>query len=172
MSAITAKQLTDFKLLDTLTSEELGSISSVMKERHYGAGKVIFHEGDGGGMIYFLLSGEVEISQSLTLATSKLEHYGRREKSIVRLSGQDSAAFGEVSLYSRHEDKRTATVTALSDCRMGLLTGANLDKIMDSNPDVGYKVMGNLARIVCDRLITANRNVLKLTTALSLVLEK
>ncbi|MEE9162911.1 MAG: cyclic nucleotide-binding domain-containing protein [Candidatus Neomarinimicrobiota bacterium] len=172
MSAITAKQLTDFKLLDALTSKELESIRSVMKEKHFASGKVIFHEGDGGGTIYFLLAGEVEISQSLTLPTSKLEDYDHREKSIVRLSGEHSAVFGEVSLYSRHEDKRTATVTALTDCRMGLLTGANLDKIMDSNPDVGYKVMGNLARTVCDRLITANRNVLKLTTALSLVLEK
>ena len=33
--------------------------------------------------------------------------------------------------------------------------------------------IGNfLARIVCDRLITANSNVLKLTTAISLIREK
>ena len=45
-------------------------------------------------------------------------------------------------------------------------------EIIDSDHDLGYKVMCNLARIVCDRLITANSNVLKLTTAVSLILEK
>ena len=171
MSKLKAGDLADFELLDSLTAKEREVLCAAMKEKSYGAEKVIFHEGDGGGSIYFLLEGEVEISQSLTLAISAKDDYDHRDKSISRLSGEHHAVFGEVSLFS-HEDKRTATVTALSDCRMGQLSGTTLLQIFDDNRDMGYKVMRNLSRIVCDRLITANRNVLKLTTALSLVLEK
>ena len=79
--------------------------------------------------------------------------------------------FGEVSLFG-HDERRTATVTALTDCHMGSMTGKQFFKILEDHLEVGYQVMGNLTRIVCDRLVAANLNVLKLTTALSLVLEK
>ncbi|CUV09588.1 hypothetical protein MGWOODY_Mmi962 [hydrothermal vent metagenome] len=44
--------------------------------------------------------------------------------------------------------------------------------ICDEYPDIGYKVMKNLAKILCKRLVETNQNVLKLTTAFSLVLER
>lgn len=171
MSAITTEEIANFELLAGLADKERKTVCSLLKERHYPEGKVIFNEGDQGGEIFFLLAGEVEISQALTLPMSKAADYDSRDKSIVKLSGEDGAVFGEVSIFS-NEDKRTATVTALTDCRMGLLGEKDFFQILVSDKQVGYKILLNLTRIVCNRLVTANKNVLKLTTALSLILEK
>ncbi|MFC1618581.1 cyclic nucleotide-binding domain-containing protein [Candidatus Neomarinimicrobiota bacterium] len=171
MSAISVKYLENFELLANLTAEERASFSSKIKEKAYSAGKVIFTEGDEGGVIFFLLSGEVEITQSLTLSMSKLADRDSRDKSIIRLSGEQHAIIGEVSLVGG-DDKRTATVTALTNCKMGQMTATDFYTILDANPEIGYKVMRNLGRIITGRLLTANKNVLKLTTALSLILEK
>jgi CRP-like cAMP-binding protein len=171
MSAISAKYLENFELLANLTEKERASFSSKIKEKAYSAGKVIFSEGEEGGVIFFLLSGEVEITQSLTLSMSKSTERDSRDKSIIRLSGEQHAIIGEVSLVGG-DDKRTATVTALTNCKMGQMTATDFYAILDKNPEIGYKVMRNLGRIITGRLLTANKNVLKLTTALSLILEK
>ena len=170
MNKIGDYDLKNFDLFRGLSKKQRDLFIDQMKETNIPAGKEVFHEGQKGGSIYFLLSGEVEISQSLTLSITKNVHYDAREKSIVRLSGEDGAVFGEVSLFG-HEERRSATVTALADCFMGQMSGQRFFKILDEHVDIGYQVMQNLTRIVCGRLVAANRNVLKLTTALSLVLE-
>ncbi|MCK4578048.1 MAG: cyclic nucleotide-binding domain-containing protein [Candidatus Marinimicrobia bacterium] len=171
MSGVGPEETANIRLLEGLSKEERASFGMRLKEKHFPAGKVIFSEGDRGGVIYFLLSGEVEISQALTLAMSKNSQYDSRDKSLICLKGDDGPVFGEVSVFGK-EDKRTATVTALTGCKMGLLEEKDFFNLLVSDREIGYKVMLNLTRIVCERLITANQNVLKLTTALSLILEK
>ncbi len=171
MSAISAGDIANFKLLAGLTDEERVSFSNRLTEQLIPEGGVVFHEGDDGGPLYFLIAGDVEISQALTLPMSSSGNYDSRDKSIVRLSGETCPVFGEVSIFS-NESKRTATVKALTDCRLGLLEERDFFEILVNKHEIGYKVMLNLTRIVCGRLTTANKNVLKLTTALSLLLEK
>ena len=40
------------------------------------------------------------------------------------------------------------------------------------NPEIGFLVMRNLGRIITKNLVKANQNVLKLTTAFSLILDR
>ncbi len=171
MKNIKIQELANFELLKGLDSNERRTIRDNLRERSYSANKVVFHEGDRGGTLFFLLEGEVEISQALTLNMGDTKAYDNREKSIIKLTGEMSPVFGEVSLFSK-EDRRTATVTSLTDSRMGLLAEKNFFEILDSDRELGYKIMINLTSIVCSRLVTANQNVLKLTTAISLILEK
>ncbi len=171
MNTIKLEEIVNFEILAGLVDGERETISAYLEEKHYPEGKVIFSEGDQGGDIFFLLAGEVEISQALTLPISKATNYDSREKSIIRLSGENGAVFGEISIFS-NDDKRTATVTALTDCRMGILNEKDFFQILVNDKQIGYKILLNLTRIVCNHLITANKNVLKLTTALSLILEK
>ncbi len=170
MSAITIDDLTKFELLKGLSDSERLYVGSKLKERKYPADKPIFKEGDPGGEIYFLITGEVEISQALTLSMSKSATYDARDKSIIKLSGDAGPVFGEVAIFG-NEELRTATVTSLTECRMGVLPKNDFFEILVTNHELGYKIMLNLTRIVCGRLIVANKNVLKLTTALSLILE-
>lgn len=171
MSAISVQEIANFELLKGLTDEERASFSKRLTEKLIPARGIIFHEGDDGGPLYFLITGDVEISQALTLPMSRSGNYDSRDKSIVQLSGETCPVFGEVSIFS-NENKRTATVKALTNCRLGLLEEKDFFQILVNKHEIGYKVMLNLTRIVCGRLTTANKNVLKLTTALSLLLEK
>ncbi len=69
-------------------------------------------------------------------------------------------------------DRRTASVKALTDCKLAKITKEELFEICNAHPETGYKVMQNLCRTLCGNLVKANQNVLKLTTAFSLILER
>lgn len=170
MSGISIDDLANFELLKGLSESERLYVGAKLKEQKYPAAKTIFKEGDPGGEIYFLIKGEVEISQALTLSMSKSKVYDSRDKSIITLNGEKGPVFGEVAIFG-NEESRTATVTSLTECRMGVLAKNDFFEILVTNHELGYKIMLNLTRIVCGRLIVANKNVLKLTTALSLILE-
>ena len=164
------KDLTKFRLFQGLTEEQLSRFQNVIQKKSFVADEVIFYEGDIGDSIYILLDGEVEINQALTLQLSKGD-YDTREKAIIRLSSEMNPSFGELSLLGGN-DKRTATVKALTNCEMGIIMKDDFFSILESDYELGYRVMKNIACIISDHLIKANENVLKLTTAFSLILEK
>ncbi|MDP7025631.1 MAG: cyclic nucleotide-binding domain-containing protein [Candidatus Marinimicrobia bacterium] len=164
------KNLGDFRVFSDLSEDQLNKFQKKDEIREFKAGTTIFEEGDVGDSLYLLLVGEVEINQALTMQLSKGD-YDTREKSIIRLSSDISPCFGEMSLLG-NDDKRTAGVRAISDCKMAVIMKDDLFSICTENPELGYIVMRNVAAIVTDNLIKANQNVLKLTTAFSLILEK
>lgn len=127
-------------------------------------------EGDVGDSIFLLLNGEVEVNQALTLSMNKSEA-DNREKAIIKLSSDIKPFFGEMSLFN-DGDRRTASIKALTDCKLAKIGKEILFNICDAHPETGYKVMQNLCRTLCGNLVTANQNVLKLTTAFSLILER
>ena len=106
----------------------------------------------------------------MTLSVNKGE-IDRREKALIKLSSDDYPQFGEMSMFNEG-DRRTANVKAKSNCTLGKINKENLFTICDKNPDVGYKIMRNLGRIISGNLVKANQNILKLTTAFSLILDR
>lgn len=127
-------------------------------------------EGDVGDSIFLLLKGEVEVNQALTLSMNK-GGTDNREKAITKLSSDFKLFFGEMSLFN-DGDRRTASVKALTDCNLAKIKKEILFEICDAHPETGYKVMQNFCRTLCGNLVKANQNVLKLTTAFSLILER
>lgn len=159
-----------YRIFKDLSEDEIKQFVEVMQLKNYEADKVIFNEGEVGDSICLLLEGKVEINQALTMQLSKGD-YDTREKAIINLPSEWHPVFGEMSLLG-DDDKRTATVKAQTDCEMAVVMKDDLFKICESNPQLGFKVMRNVAAIVTDNLVKANKNVLKLTTAFSLILEK
>ena len=72
----------------------------------------------------------------------------------------------------KKEDRRSASVKAITECQLCQLMKDDLFSICDQNTDIGYKVMKNLSKILSKKVSETNQNVLKLTTAFSLVLER
>ena len=70
------------------------------------------------------------------------------------------------------EDKSTATITADAECTVGILYNEDLIKICKNNKEIGYKIMTNISKKLVDDLLATNNQVLKLTTAFSLIIEK
>mgnify|MGYP000212189042 FL=1 len=129
-------------------------------------------EGNVGDSIYMLVEGEVEVNQALTLSLNRKGN-DNREKALIKLNSNQTPTplFGEMSLFN-DDDKRTANVKALTDCHLFKIMKEDFIRICDAHPSTGYKVMLELCKLLCRRLVNANENVLKLTTAFSLVLER
>ncbi|MDG2366066.1 MAG: cyclic nucleotide-binding domain-containing protein [Candidatus Marinimicrobia bacterium] len=163
-------QLNQFQIFDDLNDGQISQFHSALKEVTIDKGKKFITEGEQGDSIYLLLSGSVEINQALTLSMNKGES-DNREKAILKLTSEMHPQFGEMSIFNEG-DRRTANVRAETTCTLARLDKSDLYSICDANPEIGYKVMRNLGRIISGNLVKANQNVLKLTTAFSLILDR
>ena len=163
-------QLKQFQIFDDLSDDQLSQFHSILKEVQMKEGERFITEGEEGESLYLLLAGNVEINQALTLSMNKGES-DNREKAILKLSSDMYPQFGEMSIFNEG-DRRTANVRAETACTLAQIDKSDLYSICDANPEIGYKVMRNLGRIISGNLIKANQNVLKLTTAFSLILDR
>ena len=162
-------ELKQFQIFKNLNEDEILRYQKKMKIIKVPEDQNFIVEGDIGDSIYLLLAGQVRINQALTLSMHK-GGLDNREKAIINLSADVKPLFGEMSLFDK-EDRRNASVKAITECELAQLMSEDLLAICAKYPDIGYKVMKNLAEILCKRLVETNQNVLKLTTAFSLVLE-
>ena len=166
------KNLGHYKLFEGLSKEELSLFETLLKIKEVEEGHLIIREKEEGTFIFLLLEGEVEITQALTLAMEKdgsTEH-DTREKAFTRISHEVFPFIGEMSLFDKSQ-KRSATVKALSNCKIATIDNIDLLKLCDTNSLIGYKVMRNIAGKLNADLRQANQNILKLTTALNFILE-
>ena len=163
------KFLKDIPFLRDLGEEDLQQILKIVCRVRFPAGKTILQEGEIGQTMYMVEEGEVEISKRLVM-TPGLEERKNRDKILTKLSVQDHAVFGEVALFE--EGKRTATVTAVTECVLLEIAKADFLKLAEENPRLGYRVTHNITRMLCARLRKADEDTIKLTTALSIALRR
>ena len=163
-------ELKKFEIFKNLSDQEVSLFKEKMKKITVPEAENFIVEGDVGDSIYLLLKGDVRINQALTLSMHK-GGLDNREKAIINLSANMKPLFGEMSLFDK-EDRRSASVNAITECQLSQLMKDDLFSICDENTDIGYKVMKNLAKILSRKVLETNQNVLKLTTAFSLVLER
>ena len=163
------KLLKAIPILRDLDEEELRQVLKIARRVSFPRGKVILKEGETGETMYIMEEGMVEISKTLVL------HQGRgeatdRDKVLTKLSAEDHAIFGEVALFE--QNKRTATVAALTDCRMLEISKASFLRLAEENPRIGYKITRNIVQLLCSRLRKTDEDTIKLTTALSIALSR
>ena len=129
----------------------------------------LIREGERGDAMYVLTKGRVHVTRTVTLSLSKMT-VATGEKSFVELHGTDYPSFGEMALLEN--SLRGATVTALIDCELLEISHDGFERLCLEDPSLGYKVTRNMATQLSGRLRTANQDVLKLSTALSLALSR
>lgn len=117
--------------------------------------------------MYILCQGEVEVSQNLILREYG-RGFGTKDKIITRLKGEEFPLLGEIGLLG--DNIRSATVTALANCQLWVISKADFEALAEADPQLGYKVLQAIAKVLCSRLKKANQDILKLTTALSIAL--
>ena len=152
-------------LFQDLEDRELEQVLSRTRPREFPAGQVIIHEGDPGDSLYIMVEGEVEITKRLTLV---LDKDTPKERVMIRLKAEDGVYFGEMSLLEN--DPRSATVTALSDCRLLELYQKDFLELVRNDPAMGLKLLLRLAQLLSRHLRKTNQDVVKLTTALAISL--
>ena len=159
----------NYSLFDGLTEIEIQKFISLIKFKTVKDKEIIMKEGDNGDTIVLLLSGEVSITQALTLKNKK-SVADNREKVLIRLDANSHPFFGEISLFNE-VDRRTATITATSECNIAILDDDDIINLCNDDNSVGYKIMKNLAEKLSSNLEKTNNQVLKLTTVFSLILD-
>ena len=159
----------EYSLFDGLTTDEIQKFISLMKFKTVKDKEIIMKEGDDGDTIVLLLSGEISITQALTLKNKKAMD-DNREKVLIRLDASSHPFFGEISLFNE-VDKRTATIIATSECDIAILDDDDIINLCNDDNSLGYKIMKNLAEKLSSSLEKTNNKVLKLTTVFNLILD-
>ena len=162
-------ELDKFSIFKGLSSVQISKFESTITLKKIHTDDVIIKEGDAGDSIIFLLKGEVKISKPMTLYTSGND-FDDREKEMIVLDASANPFFGDYALFTE-DNKRTANIIAKSDGEIGVLMTKDLFKICESDYQLGYLVIKNLTQNITNQVVKQSNDILKLTTAISLILE-
>lgn len=154
-------------ILQDLAPEELERVVAATNMRALPAQATIMAEGEAGDEMYIMCEGEVEITKRLLL---EIDEEAPREKVMIRLRAEEGVIFGEMALIDN--EVRSATVTTLTPCRVLELNKEQFFNLIQQYPEMGNKILWRLAQMLSQRLRKTGKEVIKLTTALAIALEK
>ena len=120
-------------LFSECSRSELEAVATVADEIHLPEGRVLIRQGDVGRELFVLVDGKVEV-----------------ERDGKRLGTKSTGDFlGEIAVVTRRP--RTATVTALTDVRVLVLTDLNFKRLLADVPSISGKVLKALGdRLAAD----------------------
>lgn len=163
------QHLKNCPLFKGLTEEEIAVYRPATRQISYKAGEAIMTEGESGETLVILIKGEVTISKKLTLLRD--EESDTKDKTFITLNDESRPFFGEMAMLME-DSIRTASVIASSDCEMVIMDKKSFQEASVKHPSIGLHVMENIAKKLATNLERESKNVLKLTTAFSLILEE
>jgi CRP-like cAMP-binding protein len=130
----TESHLRGLKLLSGLSSTQLEDISRRLKPVRFRQGETIIQEGAPGDELYFVESGRVQVVRG----------HGAQATVLAELGAGD--LFGEMALLT--DQPRSATVIALSDLNLWLMSKADFDYVVATYPSLAL----TLSRLLSERL--------------------
>lgn len=157
------------RIFSDLSKDQVERLLKIVTRKTFKEGEAVIKEGEMGDTMYILLDGTVEISKSLTMKVGR-HAFEQMEKSFIRLEGKHHACFGEMGMLQ--QDERSATIVAITDVVVFEVTREDFERYCADDSLAGYQIIRQIAQVVSERLRTENKNVLKLTTALSLALAR
>ncbi len=136
----------EVELFRNFTVEEiLNFIESVpISRREFAAEELVFHEGQGGVSMYFVLEGRVRI----------FKNYGKNDE-IKLADVTRGGLFGEISML--RETPRTATVIAMEPTVLLAVSQTDIEDFMNTHPDIAYKLVRNFASKIAIDLENSNK---------------
>ena len=93
------------------------------------------------------------------------------DKSLIRLNSKSSPFFGEMSLFDK-EGARSATVCTVTPCKFAIIDLADFVRLSESDYEIGYRTFLNITWVLSERLNKTNNDLMKVTTALGIALER
>ena len=117
----------------TLPDDELARVADVAVPRSYGAGEVVFREGDESNTCYVVRTGK---------ARAVREHTDGRSITLAHFGPGD--IFGELAMFDN--ERRSATVQTLEETDVTAILGPDMRRLMREHPDISVHLMAALAR--------------------------
>ena len=116
-----------------LADSELEMVSGVMIERSYAKGSLLFLEGEPGEALFVINRGRVKISKSSPDGREQILHIYK-----------DGDIFAEVALFDR--GPYPATAEATEDTQCWLLRNADMERLLEAQPQLGIKLLRIMSR--------------------------
>lgn len=120
------KWLEDKVLLRKLSGEEQNLLAGVIQPQAFDAGEVMLKQGQPGGVLYLLRSGNAIIDRE----------DGDQKTRVATI--QEGAMFGEMTFLTG--DEASATVTAKNACVVYKLTRTAYSELMQRQQDLVYSL--------------------------------
>ena len=163
------ENLKKYKIFSNINDLYIEKYISKIKIRTKNVGEFLVTEGSNEDRLIFLLDGECSVSIPLILNNALLQK-DDSIKEVYKASSENYPIFGEV--YIGEGKKRTANVIALTRCKIGILESNDFFNICENDNRIGYSVMKNLVNMMCDRFENSSNTVLKLSTAITVLLDR
>lgn len=138
------------RLCRTLSREEAQDLLAGTQLLAVGPGEVLRKEGDVADGLYFLFEGKVAVER------------GRGDGSHTRLAELEAPTLlGELSLVVG--GSVTATVRALTDCRLRILARTDFEHRLATDDLVAYKLVAAVAEVLARRVLRLNDTLVDVT---------
>ena len=134
------RQQSDF--VPTLSADEARAMCQEIRD--FNAGQLICAEGDSGDGAYFILQGKVK-----AIGTS------RNAKDVLLGELAEGEMFGEMALVD--EKPRSATVVAVTPCKMAFIGKKAFDELMARRSDLAFRLMGFICLCLFRRILRLDK---------------
>lgn len=125
-------------LFSHLSPEQLESVAACCEAQSYAAGDVIYHQNTPARKVYLILDGLVSLDDVVDPYTS-ISYERRGPKNII-----GAASMLGLKMYS-------LTATCLEPTTVIAIDVPALERLCEVHPDLGYKVMSEIAFIFFQR---------------------
>jgi CRP/FNR family transcriptional regulator len=138
----TGELLSQVPVFAPLAAADLELVAEVCHPRRFGAGEVIFREGDESNTCYLVRSGH---------ARAVREHADGRQLALATFGPGD--IFGELAMFD--DERRSATVEAIDALEVLAILGPDMRRLMLRRPQLAVALAASLSR----RLRTTNERL-------------
>lgn len=122
-----------------LSPSQLELIAGCCQEKTFSNGELIFPEGANSDELYVIVQGEVDILVNPAIVSEQPE----AREWVVIANLRRGQSFGEIALVDR--GLRSASAVAKQKTRLLILPREKLIKLCESDTQLGYRLMYNLA---------------------------
>lgn len=147
---ISSVTLSQIGLFDGLPESLLKEIAAFSTEAFCKKGEFIFREGEKADKLHFLVNGSVALLVNLT---------SRPESVTVSFISIPFQSFGWSGLVPPHN--YTSSAKCDEDSNLLIVSAEPFMKLLERNPEAGFKVMQRITVIIADRLRNSRQALLK-----------
>lgn len=140
--------LADLKIFQGLDQHEIKQIAQMCGKEQFKSGEIIFEDKTKGCDLYIVLSGRVNI-----LIESIVPH-----EFFPLTTIKSGEILGEFSLID--SEPRSASAVCLEDSQLLVFDGSRMNEMLENNHRIGFIIMRNIARVICERIRRTNRRLL------------
>lgn len=134
------KQIPLFAFLD---DGQLSKVETVIIERSYQKGRILFMENEPGEAVFFVKKGRIKVTKQTEDGREHILHFIN-----------PGEVFAEVVMFEGGTYPATAEV--VEDCTVGMIRNVDMDRIINENPGIALgllKIMARRLRVSQQQLI-------------------